>query len=35
MREGEHMEHPDTGGRIILKWMLKKLYGAWTGSGSE
>ena len=32
MREGDHLEDPDVGGRIILKWISKNWdEEAWTG----
>jgi hypothetical protein len=26
------LKHPDADGRIILKWIFEKWFGAWTGS---
>jgi hypothetical protein len=31
LREGDHFEEPDVGGRIILKWVFKKWDGARIG----
>jgi hypothetical protein len=31
LREGDHLGDPGIDGRIILKCILKKWYGAWTG----
>jgi hypothetical protein len=33
LREGGLLEDQDLDGRIILKWVLEILVGAWTGSG--
>jgi hypothetical protein len=32
LRKGDHLEHSDLDGRIILKWIFEKFNGAWTGS---
>jgi hypothetical protein len=33
LRERDHLGDPGVGGRIILRWICRKLYlGAWTGS---
>jgi hypothetical protein len=33
LRERDHLEYPDEGGRIILRWIFRKWdVGVWTGS---
>jgi hypothetical protein len=32
MREREHLDDPGVDGMIILRWILKKWGGVWTGS---
>jgi len=33
LRERDHLEDPDVGGRIILRWLFRKWdVGVWTGS---
>jgi hypothetical protein len=31
LREGDHLGDPGVDGSVILKWIIKKLDGAWTG----
>jgi hypothetical protein len=31
LREGDHLGNRVVDGRIVLKWIFKKWYGAWSG----
>ena len=32
LRERDHLENPDADERIILRWIMRKWDGEWTGS---